>query len=113
MGRCSCGPPTCRFFGDNGDLFNAGSKAEQDPKPFRRDYITEIGVAIGCGRSLTPTDSFLRRHRLVLSVSAYTSPALSYAKLRADKDHVKRPDSSLRAESFRPVCRLFGGLHCA
>jgi len=41
------------------------------------------------------------------------SPALSYAKLRSDKDQAKRLDSSLRAESFRPVCRLFGDLHCA
>jgi len=39
-------------------------------------------------------------------------PALSFAKLRSDKNQAKRPGSSLHANSSQPVCRLFRSRTC-
>ena len=47
-------------------------------------------------------DAYLRR----------ANPALSFAKLRSDKNHTKHPRSGLRADSLHSVCRLFGGRTC-
>jgi hypothetical protein len=52
----------------------------------------------------------IARHRSV-GGQRLASPAQFFAKLRSDKNQAKRSDSSFRADSLHPLCRLFGGPH--
>jgi hypothetical protein len=57
------------------------------------------------------TSRLLSCHRSVGGLRP-ASPALSFAKLRSDKNQAKRPGSSSRADSQQPVCQFFGGRTC-
>ena len=59
-----------------------------------RDIIVEHSIHVA-----------IARHRSVGGLRR----ALSFAKLRSDKNQAKRPGSSFRADSLQRLCRLFGG----